>query len=204
MLDPDVLDYVATALPPRPARVLEVGAGRGELAEALEQAGYDVLAIDPASETPTVRAVALLDVEEPPASFDAAGAVVSLHHVEPLEASCRRLGELVRAGGRLIVDEFDVERVDERAARWRLARDPSEGDGHAEPAAVVAELRAHIHALRGLREALDPWFELEDVVRGPYLHRWNLPPGFRDEEERLIAAGELPVTGARMLGTRRS
>jgi SAM-dependent methyltransferase len=203
MLDPDVLDYVSTALPPSPARVLEVGAGGGELAEALERAGYDVLAIDPASETPRVRDVTLLDLEEPPASFDAAIAVVSLHHVEPLEASCRRLGELVRPGGRLIVDEFDVACVDERAARWRLAHDPSAAHGHAEPAEVVAELRAHIHALPRLRESLDPWFELEDVVRGPYLHRWNLPPGLRAAEERAIAAGELPVTGARILGTRR-
>ena len=35
MLAPDVLAYVRACLPPPPARVLEVGAGDGSLAEAL-------------------------------------------------------------------------------------------------------------------------------------------------------------------------
>lgn len=96
--------------------MLEVGAGAGELAEALTQAGYDVLAIDPASQTPHVRAVPLHGLEASAASFDAAVAVVSLHHVEPLEESCRRLSELVRPGGVLVIDEFDVAQFDERAA----------------------------------------------------------------------------------------
>src|SRR4051794_3712498 len=96
-------------LPPPPARLLEVGAGGGALALELAQAGYDVVAIDPEPGAPHVRAVALADVEEPDASFDAALAVVSLHHVEPLESSLQRLASLVRPGGRLVVDELDVE-----------------------------------------------------------------------------------------------
>jgi SAM-dependent methyltransferase len=181
--------------------VLEVGAGGGELAVALRGDGHDILAIDPASETPDVRAVALADLDEPPASFDAALAVVSLHHVEPLGASLGRLAELVRAGGTLVVDEFDVERFDERAAAWWRAR----RDGHDVPAAaeIVADLRHHIHPLALLRAELEPWFALGDTVRGPYLHRWNLPPGLLGEEERAIAAGEIPATGARIVGTRR-
>src|SRR5256885_5685179 len=122
MLVGHVLGFVRAALPQPPARVLEVGAGNGELAAALRDAGYDVLAIDPAGEHPGVQAVALHEVGEPAGSFDAAVAIVSLHHVEPLAQSCRRLGELVRPGGALIVDEFDVERYDERAARWWLTQ----------------------------------------------------------------------------------
>jgi hypothetical protein len=30
-----------------------------------------------------------------------------------------------------------------------------------------------------------------------------MPPGLRDEEERLIAAGELPAIGARFVAVRR-
>ena len=37
-----------------------------------------------------------------------------------------RLAELVRPGGVLAIDEVDVERLDERAARWWL-----EHSGHA-------------------------------------------------------------------------
>ena len=199
MPTPDVTAFVRAALPAPPARVLEVGAGDGELAPALADAGYEVVAIDPAAKGPPVRAVALHELDEPPASFDAALAVVSLHHVEPLEESCSRLAELVRPGGALVIDEFDLDRFDEPAARWWLSQ-----SGHGgEPAEVLATLREHLHPLARLREALDPWFALGEPVRGAYLHRWNLPDGLREPEERLIAAGELPAVGARLIGVRR-
>ena len=197
MLTPDVTAFVRAALPQAPARVLEIGAGDGELAAILAHAGYDVVAIDPASSSGDVRPVALHELEEPLASFDAAVAVVSLHHVEPLEESFRQLAELVRPGGTLAVDEIDVERLDERAARWWLAH-----SGHAaEPGELVAGMREH-YSLARLREALGEWFALGEPVRGAYMHRWNLPPGLREEEEQLIAAGELPAFGARLVGVR--
>jgi SAM-dependent methyltransferase len=203
MIAPDVLRFVRSALPPTPTRVLEIGAGGGELAGELREDGYDVVAIDPASETPAVRAIALGDLEEPPASFDAAVAIVSLHHVEPLAASCRRLAELMRPGGRLVVDEFDVERFDTGAAAWWLARREPDGHEPPAPADVVADLRDHIHPLSRLRAVLAEWFELGEPVRGPYLYRWDMPPGLLDAEEELIATGRLPATGARLVGTRR-
>jgi SAM-dependent methyltransferase len=202
VVDAGVLAFVTGALPPAPARVLEVGAGDGELAAALAERGYEVVAIDPASAGPPVVSVALVDLDELPASFDAAVAVVSLHHVEPLDDSCRRLGELVRPGGALVVDEFDTERYDERAAKWWLEQRAASGHEHERgPAEMVAELRAHLHSLDRIRAALEPWFALEPTVRGAYLHRWHLPPGLLEEEERLIAAGALPASGARFTGT---
>ncbi len=149
-----------------------------------------------------MRAVALLDLDAPAASFDAALAVVSLHHVEPLRESVARLAELVRTGGALVVDEMDVERFDERAAAWWLEH--HEDDHPPEHAEVVENLREHIHPVALVRAELEPWFALGDTVRGPYLHRWDLPPGLLGEEERAIAAGAVPATGARFVGTRRS
>jgi SAM-dependent methyltransferase len=205
MPDPAVVAFVLSALPAPPARVLEVGAGEGRLAAALRELGYDVVAIDPAREAAGVRQVALLDLDEPAGSFDAAVAVISLHHVQPLGPSCRRLGELVRPGGALAIDEMDVERLDERAARWWLAERARLGDERDEqPADVVAEMRHHLHALAQMREELSPWFRAGEPVRGPYLYRRHLPPEMRPVEERRIAAGALPATGARLVAVRRA
>ena len=200
----DVHEFVRAALPAPPARVLEVGAGDGELAGALTADGHEVVAIDPASESPRVRRVALHEFESPPASFDAAVAVVSLHHVEPLGPSFARLAEQVKPGGALVVDEFDVEGFDWRAAEWLISNRRAAGDEeHSDPPEFVAELRAHLHSVDLIRETLAEWFELEDVVRVPYLYRWDLPPDLREEEARLIAGGSLPATGARFVGVRR-
>lgn len=196
MANDDVIAFVLASLPAPPARVLEIGAGEGWLAAALD--GYDVVAIDPGSESTDVRRVALIDLDEPEASFDAAVAVVSLHHVEPLRASCEKLAALVRPGGLLIVDEVDFERVDERAARWWLGR---RGDTSHTPEDMM-RVREHMHPLARVREALAPWFAVGEPVRGPYLYRWDVPEGLREVEEALIASGDLPATGARFVSRR--
>jgi SAM-dependent methyltransferase len=200
-----VLAFVRSALPPPPARILEVGAGDGELAAALVAAGHDVVAIDPApSGDSLVRPIALLDLHEPAASFDAAVAVVSLHHVEPLEPSCAHLGALVRPGGTLVVDEFDVGAFDAIAAAWLCARRHELGrEAPHVPAAMVADLRDHLHTIERIRAALSAPFELSAGERGAYLHRWDLAPALDRVEEREIAAGRLPAVGVRFTGVRR-
>jgi SAM-dependent methyltransferase len=204
--DDGVAAFVRAALPPPPARVLEVGAGQGELAAALRAAGWDVVAIDPAADgAQGVEPVALLDTPGEDASFDAAVAVVALHHVEPLPESCARLAALVRPGGVLAIDEFDVASFDERAARWQMAQRAAAGIGHPDDEASWSDdLRHHMHPVAGIRAALSAsGFDVGEPVPGPYLYRWDLDPALRAVEERLIVAGELPATGARMVGVRR-
>jgi SAM-dependent methyltransferase len=197
---PDAIAYVRAALPPPPARVLEVGAGDGGLAGALAAAGYDVTAIDPAGEAP-VLPVALADLDAPPRAFDAAVAMLSLHHVMPLGASLRRLSEVLRHGARLVVDEIDFERFDERAAAWWLER--SDRDHEHEPAGMVAQLREHMHSVAHVRAELAPWFDVGEAVPGAYLYRWEIDPAHRADEEAAIAAGALPAVGARFVAVRR-
>jgi SAM-dependent methyltransferase len=204
--DDGVAAFVRAALPAPPARVLEVGAGAGELAAALRAAGWDVVAIDPAADgAEGVEPLALLDAPGDDGSFDAAVAVVSLHHVEPLEESCARLAALVRPGGILAIDEFDVAGFDERAARWQTAQRAAAGIGHPEHEASWSEdLRHHMHPVAKIRAALAAnGFDVGEPVPGPYLYRWDLDPALRAVEERLIAAGDLPATGVRMVGVRR-
>jgi len=123
--------------------------------------------------------------------------------VNPLPESLARLGRLVGSGGRLVVDEFDVERFDERAARWWIEQGLEQRRERPQNAAAFAdEMRGHLHPLLRVADALAPWFDVGLPVRGAYLHRWDLTPGLRDSEEALIAAGRLPATGARFVATR--
>ena len=195
----DVIAYVRSSLPGPPARVLEIGAGDGSLAAALREAGYDVVAIDPGNPAEGVEQTALADYEAPPRSFDAAVAVVSLHHVVPLEHSLRHLAGLVRRGAPLVVDEFDGWAYNEVAAEWWL----SHAGGDHQAADIIAGLREHVHPLSAIREALTAWFDAGVPVLGPYLYRWKIDPALRGEEEELIARGAIPATGARFVAVRR-
>jgi SAM-dependent methyltransferase len=204
MLTRDLLAFVRSSLPQPPARVLEIGAGRGELASALGAAGYRVTAIDPAAEPGGhVERRSLLEVR---GAFDAAVAVVALHHVDPLEQSCAHLATLIKPGGLVVIDEIDIERYDERAASWWLGQRLALGCRHEEqdPVRLLEGLRDHIHALSNINAALQPYFELGEPVRGAYLHRWGLQAGLREAEVDLIADGLLRAVGSRQIARRRS
>jgi SAM-dependent methyltransferase len=204
MLTRDLLAFVRSSLPQPPAEVLEIGAGRGELAAALSAAGYRVTAIDPAAEPDShVQRRSLLEVT---GSYDAAVAVVLLHHVDPLEQSCAHLATLIKPGGLLVIDEIDIERYDERATGWWVGQRLAVGSPHGEqdPVQLLEDLRHHIHPLSNINVALQPYFELGQPVRGAYLHRWELPAGLREAEIDLIADGLLPAVGARQIARRKS
>jgi SAM-dependent methyltransferase len=204
MTSVDLRAFVRANLPEPPARVLEVGAGAGRLARVLRATGYDVAAIDPGSDSEDVRAVALADLDEPAGSFAAAIAVVSLHHVDPLAESCRKLGEVVEPGGTLVIDEFDVGAFDLGAAAWWLEQRRALGEEQPQTAEeLVADHRAHLHPLERIVAELEPYFELGLPVRGAWLHRWNLGDSLRAVEEEAIARGRLRAVGARLVGRRR-
>src|SRR4051794_10055306 len=127
MADRDVLAFVRANLPPPPCRVLEVGAGEGELAAALAAAGYAVTAIDPDPRGGDVHGVALADLDSEPEAFEAAVAIRSLHHVHPLAPSLERLAEVLKPGAPLVIDEMDVVAFDHRAAEWWLRQQAGRG-----------------------------------------------------------------------------
>jgi len=144
--------YVRGALPAAPARVLEIGAGKGELAVALSDAGYAMTAIDPAAESGSiVQPCSLLEAR---GSFDAAVSVVALHHVDPLEESCAHLATLLPPGSSLVIDELDIDRYDERAINWWISqRQALGGPDHEhdyEPSGILGHLREHIHPLESI------------------------------------------------------
>ena len=203
MLTPGLLAYVRSSLPEPPSRILEIGAGRGELSGELRGAGWDVTAIDPSENAgPDVERIPLLEAS---GTFDAAVAVVSLHHVDPLEESCAHLATLIGPGGRLVIDELDIARYDDRAVDWWIAQRRTLGpvDHDLDRDRILGMLREHIHPLATVCAALEPYFELGEPVPGPYLHRWELRPSLEAVEVGLIAEGLLPATGARLIAVRR-
>src|SRR3954447_8765296 len=204
MVDMEVAAFVRGNLPTPPCRVLEVGAGDGDLAATLVAGGYAVTAIDPDPRGAGVQAVALEQVDDAPGTYAAAVAIRSLHHVHPLTASLERLAGVLEPGAPLVVDEMDVSACDRRAAEWWLGRQAARGEPSRRSAdELVEEHREHLHPLELILGRLEQWFMVGTPVRGSWLYRWDLGPEFRADEERLIASGELPAMGARVVAIRR-
>src|ERR687894_1867039 len=94
-----VEEFVLGQIGDPPARVLEVGCGAGELAQALAHAGHSVTAIDPqAPEGPIFRRVRIEEFSDP-GPLDYVVASQSLHHVEDLRRALDKVTNLLRAGG---------------------------------------------------------------------------------------------------------
>ena len=137
---PDAVAYVRAALPPPPARVLEIGAGDGELAARPARA--------PATTSPrsTRRASrrraagrARWTSTRRRARSTPRSRWSRCTTSSRSARSLRRLSEVMRHGARLVVDEFDVDRLDERAVglvarprrRGQAARRPRRRDARA-------------------------------------------------------------------------
>jgi len=117
-------DFVKRFLPSEGGRILEVGCGAGELAACLFKDGYAVVAID--SDGDSIAAAQRLGVDARLATwpdfrdgqFDAVLFTRSLHHIHPLEESVRRAAKGLAEGGRIIVEDFAYDSVDEKTLRW--------------------------------------------------------------------------------------
>jgi SAM-dependent methyltransferase len=171
--------------------VLEVGCGSGELATALADAGYDVLAIDPqAPEGPLFRRAAIEELDEP-GRFDAVVAQLSLHHVADLAVALDKIVALLPSGGRVVIDEFGWERLDGPAAK-------SVGIEHDE---WVAE-HEHLHPSDTMLSELDERFVRRTFSWEPFLFREGHRVMDEATERALIVAGQLPAIGFQYVGER--
>ena len=195
MVDPTA--FVLSALPPPPARVLEVGCGAGELAWALDAAGYDVVAVDPkAPDGAIFRRTTLADLDDP-GPFAVAIARHTLHHIHDLDAAVDRIASLLAPGGKLVVEEFGWDRVDEPTAAWIAEQQRGDRDG------VLEEWRAEHAGLHGydmLRRALDGRFAERSFAWRPYLYSCLERPELEGRERDAIARQEIRAIGFRFVG----
>jgi SAM-dependent methyltransferase len=191
--------------------VLEVGCGEGELARAVADAGWDVLAIDPAApDGPIFRRLKLEDVDEPE-SFDAVVAVRSLHHVTDLEAALDRVKELLRAGGVLVLDEFAWDRLTGPTAEWFYGQQrvlAAAGRLPDAPATLEECCRdwedehVGLHGYEAMHAALGERFRERSFEWLPYLYRYLDGVTGETLERTLIEADAIQATGFRYVGVR--
>ncbi|MEV0715811.1 methyltransferase domain-containing protein [Asanoa sp. NPDC050611] len=201
--------FVHAALPPAPARVIEIGCGpAGGFLPALAETGYDAVGVDP--EAPVGARFHRVEFERwtPPAPVDAVVACTSLHHVDDLDDVVDRIAAATRPGGAVVVVEWARERFDERTARWCFARLPP-GDGwlhrHAErwresgaswPDYLDEWATAErLHRGDTIVTALRRRFRTRSVVAAPYFFA---DLGLTEDDER--AAGTA-LTGLRYVGS---
>jgi SAM-dependent methyltransferase len=221
---PHTVAHLETLLPPPPARVLEAGCGRGALAAALAELGYDVTGVDRSAEMAAAageRGVPVIeaDVRDVSGEYDVVLFTRSLHHAEDLDGILAHAVTLLAAGGQVIIEEFAWERVDYAAAAFLydnrallvasglLDADAPTGDlldawitGHKSLHQATAMLAAMNRAGSGLTtvDTAMLW-RLIDGRGGVWTEPATRAPdalnAIRLAEERRIAAGVLPSVG---------
>jgi SAM-dependent methyltransferase len=220
-------------------RVLEVGCGRGALATMLASEGREVTAVDlvlPAERpSPTVRWIegdfVTLSGADLGDAFDAVAFTTSLHHIAALDDALARVESLLRPGGCLVLDEFDVAAPDAAGARWyydvqellaaagAYPADRIDDGADAEPRARWLAAHEHhgepsLHPGASMIAAVDARFRGIHIERGPYLYRYickgldgphagTLAETVLALERRRITSGLLPAVGLAITAARR-
>jgi len=201
-------EFLREWLPAPPARLLEVGCGKGALTTALAIAGYDVVGIDPAApEGDLFRRLTLDDLDEAE-RYDAVVAAFSLHHIRDLDGALEKIATLLEPGGMLAVDEFAWDLLDEPTLDWFWEQQRALAAAAKEPApATREELRAEwdadhlgLHGDEALRRALSGRFEERAFVPVPYLHRLLGGGTSAVLEQSLVDAGAIRPLGFRYAG----
>lgn len=218
-------------LPPVPARVLEIGCGNGELALAVADLGYDVVAIDPNAPSGPIFQQVTIEALNDPGLFDAVLSSLALHHVHDLGLVLDKCAHLLPSGP-LIVVEYAHERVDDATARWYMAnlratahehsasshehsggflvRRYEEWRGAAESGSTTSFGRWYrdwseqngMHLGQTILRELRARFDETFLEWGPYLYS-DLPVTARDEAA-AIERGVIQATSFRFVGRPRT
>jgi SAM-dependent methyltransferase len=208
-----VEEFVLGRIGDPPARVLEVGCGKGELALVLARAGHSVIAIDPRAPEGTIFRRATIEEFSDTGRFDYLVAVLSLHHVEGIGIALDNAVELLRADGALLVVEFAWDRIDAATAEWlrgRLSDASSEGHSwlgrccRGERGAVGWAAERGFHASGRMREELGRRFVERHFEWVPYLYAGLGEDVSEADETAAIGSGTINATAFCYVGTKRS
>jgi SAM-dependent methyltransferase len=198
-------ELIPTLLPP-PARVLEVGCGDGGLARTLDEAGYEVLAIDPRAPRGAIFRQVTLEELEDAGPFDVAIADRALHHVNPLGPALAKLAGLAPL---LVLEEFAWERIDPETQAWyeTLHRELLAAGRAPEGPPNLDRWRLDhqdLHRSDLVLEAVAGRYEQRSFERQPYFYRWLELPEAEEVEQKAIDAGTIRPIGYRYVGATRA
>ncbi len=107
-------------------RVLDVGGGTGRVAVALDDPSHEVVVLDKSSamllEARDKRLPAIQSLAErlpyPDGAFDRVLAVDAFHHFSNQRQAVGEMLRVLRPGGRLVVEEPNIERFSVRIGTW--------------------------------------------------------------------------------------
>jgi SAM-dependent methyltransferase len=142
----ETLRFIERFLPRRPATILDVGCGKGEVAAELHALGFTVTAIDVEPESVLLtrargvntKQVDFVKYDLEAVPFDVVYFGRSLHHIHPLTSAVERAHALLKPGGVLVAEELDLAAMNGVTAMWHydtlalleatgvLPRDPDE------------------------------------------------------------------------------
>lgn len=143
---------IGNRLPPG-SSILEIGAGDGQLAQLLTDAGYRVVAIDREQRSAFPTIVTGFESYDPGgARFDCIAAALVLHHLGDLEATLGKIRALLEPGGLVAIDDYGWERIDENAARRHW------GDAWQDEMQTWRAERADLHRSDAMLQALNRHF----------------------------------------------
>jgi SAM-dependent methyltransferase len=145
----ELIDFVLSQLPTTPARVLEVGCGKGDLARKLAAEGYDVTAIDPEAPEGRIFRRTTIEAFDEPGPFGAVVESLALHHVHDLGGVLDKLVRLLSGGGPLVLNEHAWDRLEPMTPEWE-------------------EEHAGLHGYGAMRAELDARFEERFFEWRPY------------------------------------
>lgn len=218
----ETLRFLERALPAPPLRLLEAGAGRGEVAIALAARGYEVTALDEAAgrpDAPGAERVRWIEADflhhQEAEPYDALLFTRSLHHMAPVDGALARAAALLRPAGLLVAEEFAFDRVNLPTARWyydlesvllaagMLApseEDPEEGN----PLGRWRKEHAHDPPLQtghAMLAAARERFEIGAADEAPYLYR-NFCERLEESERGVAVARRILDLESRLLRER--
>jgi SAM-dependent methyltransferase len=231
----ETLTFLQAHLPPAPARLLEVGCGDGALAARLQALGYQVVAIDSSAEAVArarergldARQARWPDFDESP--LDAVLFTRSLHHIHPLDQAVAHARQLLRAGGRVLVEDFAFSEIEPLAAHWLyqvlalleaagVVRHDAEGFASRllrEGGDLETWHAAHdhdLHAAGAMLACLREYFTDVQTSAAPYLYRYvcallaedttgyHLALRVLELEKRFAQASGVSLIGRRFVG----